>query len=107
MPEPWKAHELRTARKLGGTRSPLSGSLSHHTGADVVHPTLYIECKYRKRFALLTLMRQVEKKARQEDKKPILVIQEKNGRHAYALVRLYDLEVLNETLKSSPGATEL
>ena len=34
-------------------------------------------------------------------------IQEKNGRHAYALVRFYDLEVLNETLKSRPGTTEL
>lgn len=96
MPKPWKAHELRTAKRLGGVRNPLSGSLSRHTHADVIHPSLYIECKYRKRFALLTIMRQVEEKAREENKKPVLVLQERNAKHAYALIRLDNLEMLTD-----------
>ena len=107
MSKAWKDHERRTAKRLGGTRNPLSGSLSLTTGADVIHPQLYVECKYRNRFALLTVMRQVEKKAKNEGKKPILVLQEKNAKHAYILVKLNDLEVLHDIVTACPGKAKL
>jgi hypothetical protein len=99
MTKAWKAHELRTARRLGGARNPLSGSHSRHSRGDIIHPSLYVECKYRKRFALLTLMRAVEDKAKDEKKRPVLVLQERNARQAYALIRLNDLEVSHEALE--------
>lgn len=107
MSKAWKDHERRTAKRLGGVRNPLSGSLSLNTGADIIHPQLYVECKYRNRFALLTVMRQVEQKAKKENKKPLLVIQEKNAKHAYVLIKLDDLEDLNDAIKTSPGKAKL
>jgi len=107
MTKPWKAHELRTARKLGAVRNPLSGSHSRHTRGDVIHPFLYVECKYRQRFALLALMRQVEAQARNEGKTPVLVLQEKNAKHAYALMNLNDLEVSNEGIRLRPAKPQL
>lgn len=107
MSKAWKDHERRTARKLGGARNPLSGSLSHSTRADIIHPQLYVECKYRRRFALLTTMRQVEQQARKEGKTPLLVLQQKNARHAYVLLKLNDLEAIYDAIKTRPGKTKL
>jgi hypothetical protein len=107
MSKAWKEHERRTARRLGGVRNPLSGSLSCNTGADIIHPRLYVECKYRSRFAFLTVMRQVEQKSKKEGKMPLLVLQEKNAKHAYILIPLNDLEVIHEIVTSCPGKAKL
>lgn len=103
MPDkPWKAHERRTAKRLGGVRTPLSGSASHHTSADIIHPTLYIECKYRKTFAILSAMHRVEANEEKEQrnkelrpngekKPPVLILQERGAKRAYALISIGNL----------------
>ena len=53
----WKAFERRVARAFGCERTPLSGGNSKHTRADVLHPTLYIECKSNVRYPLLKVVR--------------------------------------------------
>lgn len=47
----WKAFERQVAEKFKkftghGHRTPLSGSRSLHTAGDIIHPTIYVECKY-------------------------------------------------------------
>ena len=48
-----KALEYRCARYWGGRRTPLSGSNSGHTGADIIHARLYVECKHAQTYATL------------------------------------------------------
>ncbi len=53
--ETWKAMERKVAKLLGGIRTPLSGINSGHTGADVIHPYFFVECKYRENYAIKKL----------------------------------------------------
>lgn len=87
----WKRAERTVARFVGGKRTPLSGSNSHHTSGDVIHSRLYIEVKYRKRFSVLTLMTAVRIQARRERKLPVVVLQEARSRDRYYLVSERDL----------------
>ncbi len=67
------------SRKLGGKRTPLSGSRSGHTSGDVIFPkgdNRYCEVKSRKKWAIFTLWRDVAEKAKKEKKKPMLVLHE-------------------------------
>ena len=41
----WKNFERRVAKKVGGKRIPITG----RKGLDIDHPTLDIECKYRRK----------------------------------------------------------
>jgi hypothetical protein len=82
----WKRAERTIAKKVGGTRTPLSGPASGHTSADVIHPWLYVEVKYRKRFAVLSLMAEVAEKAKKELKVPVLALQQKGKKTRYYLV---------------------
>jgi hypothetical protein len=56
------------------------------TAGDVVHPILYVECKYAKRFTVLTLHKLVRAKARAEGKVPVLVLQEAGNATRYYVV---------------------
>ncbi len=86
MDKAWKRAERVVARALGGQRTPLSGANSGHTAGDVIHPSLYVEVKYRKRFSIITLMKEVEKDARKEHKTPVLALQEAGAKKRYYLV---------------------
>jgi len=83
----WKVQERRSASKLGGERNPLSGGASRHTQGDVIHPKLYVECKWASKIALLTLMHDTEAKAKKEKKVPVLALHKKGEKHDYYLVR--------------------
>lgn len=98
MSPAWKDAERSVAKALGGWRTPLSGSSSRHTSGDLIHPVFYAEVKYRARHAILTLMREVEAKAKREGKTPLLVLKER-GRHGfYVLVSLdYFTQVIAPT----------
>jgi len=88
MPDkPWKVMERRVARKLGGQRNPLSGGASRHTRGDVIHPRLFVECKHSVNQPILKLMRQVEERAHDEGKTPVLALHRKGEKHDYFLVR--------------------
>ena len=99
----WKEAERRVAKFLGVFRTPLSGSNSHLTSGDIVHPTIYAEVKYRKRFAVLTQMDQVRVLAKREGKIPIMVLQEKGRKRRYYVVAEQDLlKLLEEVNENSP-----
>ena len=86
----WKRAEREVAKRVGGTRTPLSGSSRLLTSSDVIHPRLYVEVKRRKRYAILTLMEQVEAKAAKEKKIPVLALQLWHKKTRYYLVREQD-----------------
>jgi hypothetical protein len=88
--ETWKKLERKVAKKLGGVRNPLSGKHSRHTSGDVIHPKFYIECKYRKNFAVATLFDEVRKNAKKESKIPILVLKEKDKTGELVVLTLDD-----------------
>jgi len=74
----WQKLEQRVCEKLGGRRTPLSGSNSQHgTSADcmgcTVLPGAYVETKYRKSFIHHSLFRAVATKAKNEGRLPLLV----------------------------------
>lgn len=66
----WKQNERDTAEIFGGKRTPLSGGSSYHTRGDIIHPDLFIECKYRKSIPkwLNVLMEEVRIKSNKEGK---------------------------------------
>ena len=97
--KPWKRAERTIAKKVGGTRTPLSGSASRQTSADVIHPLFYVEVKYRQRFAVVSLMEEVAEKARKEGKIPVVALQQKNKKTRYYLVNEQTLLMLLEAWK--------
>jgi len=83
----WKVMERRVAALFCGQRNPLSGGTSRHTRGDVIHDALFIECKLSKRNAMITLMHDVETKAKKEGKLPLLALHVKAEKHDYLLIR--------------------
>lgn len=72
-PEPaWKQAERATARKLGGERTPLSGSNSRHTAADAIGTEEYVEHKHRKTDPVHEQLTELSKLARRRDRWPII-----------------------------------
>lgn len=80
----WKRFEQQVARDQGTQRTPLSGSSSRHTGADTLHPRIYSEAKYRKRWAIWTLFEAVKVQAAKEGKIPCLFLKER-GKKGYLM----------------------
>lgn len=92
MDKNWKRLERQVAKFFGTKRTPLSGQNSgHETNSDTLHPDLYIECKYRKRFALCELFQDTERKAKKEKKVPVVAIKQHGQRNFLLLVRPKDL----------------
>ena len=88
------------AKLLGGQRNPLSGGASGHTRGDVIHDTLYVECKLRKRMAVWSLFREVEVLAKRESKTPIVILKEKGKKGELVVLRLTDfVELIGEKKK--------
>lgn len=82
----WKRVERLVARKLGGVRNPLSGSVPIHTSGDIILPDTYVEVKSRKNMAIFNWWDDVSKKALKEGKRPIMVLH-KVGSHKYLVVK--------------------
>lgn len=98
--ETWKALERRICAKLGGRRTPLSGSNSQHgTSADCIetkYPKLYIEIKLRAKFLHHSIFKEVVKMARLEDKTPILVTHVKNEESELVILKVDDFVAIIE-----------
>ncbi len=84
--KPWKRAERLGAKAIGGTRNPLSGGSSHHTRSDVIHPTIYLEMKYRQTFAVVSQIRREEEKAKKEGKIAVLGFQQRGLKTRYYLI---------------------
>ena len=105
----WKEVERRIARWFGSERNPLSGSNAGHSCSDSLHHCLFIETKYRARWAVLAVWRKAVTLAQKENKIPVVCIGEK-GRHGFwILVHSDDLTaVANQRLQArkAEGAAE-
>lgn len=88
MPDkPFKVMDRRVSKMVGGRRNPLSGGASLHTRGDIIHPTLYIECKCHKLMATLHWMREAEVYAKKEGKIPIVALHSKGKKGDYFLIK--------------------
>jgi hypothetical protein len=81
----WKGFERKVAKDFGTERTPLSGRNSKHTASDTLHEWLFIECKKRKKMAVVKLFDCIKPLAKDEGKFPVLAITE-TGRRGYLLV---------------------
>lgn len=96
----WKALERRICAKLGGRRTPLSGSNSMHgTSADCIetkYSKLYIEIKLRANFLHHTIFKEAARMAQLEDKMPILITHLKSEQGELVILKLSDFLVILE-----------
>lgn len=86
----WKQVERRICKKLGGTRTPLSGSHSKITAGDCLHDRYYVEIKHRKRVPFLKKFNETLNNAKNEKKIPMMIIHEKGKKSSIVMIRLED-----------------
>jgi hypothetical protein len=86
----WKARERQVASFFNGQRNPLSGRSGKHTAADVIHETLFIECKLRKKHTVVSLWDETKALADKDGKTPVIALCEKNRPGFWIMVRSED-----------------
>lgn len=91
MDKAWKAFERRVARFFKTERNALSGGNSKVTRSDSLHPTLFIECKQRKRFAVIRLWDETRRMAQVEGKTPVVCLSETGRPGFWIMVHSEDL----------------
>ena len=96
----WKKRERDVAGYFKGMRTPLSGGNGKVTRADVIHDSLFIECKLRAKHAVVSLWDDTAKLAKLEGKTPVIALCEKNRPGFWVMVHSSDLSVLKKTNKS-------
>ena len=64
----WKARERQVARYFNTNRTPLSGGASRHTRSDSLHDELFVECKLRKKYSVISLWNETNEMAKKENK---------------------------------------
>ena len=84
----WKAAEYQAARHLGGKRIALSGGRGSEPKGDVDLPGWLVEVKYRKLFAVSTMFKEVERKAKKQGKNALLILKEGNQPGELAVMRI-------------------
>ena len=89
----WKAGERRVARAFGAERNPGSGSMGRDdkSASDSTHAVLFIETKHKAKSAVRTLYDETAKKARKEEKIPLLAQLDKNRPGTLITLMLEDL----------------
>jgi hypothetical protein len=94
----WRSFERRAAELFSGIRNAFSGACPEITGtrADVRHPYLFPECKYRQHHSVVSIWRDAARKAALEGGKvPIVVLAEKNQPGCWLLIYSGDLDRLS------------
>lgn len=92
MPDrPWKRNEREVAEFLGTKRAPVHQGI---TKSDTFQKNFYIEVKRKKKWAIFTLFRDTEKKAKKEGKIPIVATKEHNQQGFLLIVKSTDLDRL-------------
>lgn len=82
----WKRREAQVSEFFDGRgRTPLSGRNSKHTASDILHDTLFVEHKHRKRHAVLRTWDAAAKLAKEEGKIPAVTLSEE-GRTGFWIV---------------------
>ena len=88
----WKNRERLVARFFGGVRNALSGINSKVTHSDVVHDSLFIECKLRAKHTAIKLWDDTKVLADKEKKTPVIALCEKNRPGFWIMVHSDDFE---------------
>ena len=96
----WKKRERDVAGYFKGMRTPLSGGNGKVTRADVIHDSLFIECKLRAKHSVVSLWDDTAKLAKLEGKTPVIALCEKNRPGFWVMVHSNDLDVLKKINKS-------
>lgn len=93
--------ENKVAKKFGARRSgSLSQGRREATNSDTDHPSLYIECRHRRKPAPVKWFSDIQSMARSERKLPVLVFKHPELRHYLILCKLKDLDkVAKEIVK--------
>ncbi len=98
----WKAFERRVAKSFGSQRTPLSGKMSGHTSADVLHKGLaenfFIECKMRKKIAVIEIYKKHLKAAKKSGKPLLLFLHQTGDKKDYILLEKEDFLKILKTL---------
>jgi len=94
----WKANERKVASFFNTTRTPLSGGNGKQTRSDTLHSSLFVECKYRIRHAVISLWKSTKELADKEDKIPIVCLCEKGKEGFWILCHSDDLMKISETM---------
>ena len=82
----WRAFERRVAAFFFTSRTEGSGAASGVSHSDTKHPHLFVECKQRSSFSIVTLWRRTAELAGREDKIPLLALHEKGSRDGFFVV---------------------
>ena len=70
----WKKRERDVAGYFKGMRTPLSGGIGKITRADVIHDSIFIDCKLRAKHAVVSLWDDTAKLAKLEGKTPVIAL---------------------------------
>ena len=96
----WKNRERLVSKFFGGIRNALSGINSKVTHSDVIHESLFIECKLRAKHTVVSLWDDTAKIAKTEGKTPVIALCEKNRPGFWIMVHSDDLKkIKDEDLK--------
>ena len=87
----WKNFERRVAAKLGGKRIPITG----RKGLDIDHPTLDIECKYRKQLPAW-LFKNAWRQANEGTRIHVIAVGEYNSSNIFTITSIDTLVMLME-----------
>ena len=96
----WKKRERDVAGYFKGMRTPLSGGNGKITRADVIHDSLFIECKLRAKHTVVSLWDDTAKLAKLEGKTPVIALCEKNRPGFWIMVHSNDLDQLKKINKN-------
>jgi len=89
MNKTWKSFERRVAKALGGKRIPCSGT--GEIQGDVLHDKFFIECKYRKKFAIQKWYEEAKEKNK-EGKITLIVVKMKNKHNTFVVMDIEDFK---------------
>lgn len=103
----WKNRERLVARFFGGVRNALSGINSKVTHSDVVHDSLFIECKLRAKHTAIKLWDDTKVLADKEKKTPVIALCEKNRPGFWIMVHSDDFVEVSKELKNKINSNEI
>ena len=101
MGKTWKAVERRIARFFGAERNPLSGGNGKQSRSDSLHPTLFIEAKWRKAHSAVTLWRETAAMAKAEDKVPVVCLAERGKEGFWVVCHSSDLGAVADAVQEN------
>jgi len=105
----WKVFERRVSNYFGTVRTALSGGNSKVTRSDTHHPDLFVECKQRLAWSVITLWDEVARLARLESRRekhegkiPVVCLSQANRPGFWLLIHSDDLNAVARAHSLAP-----